>query len=166
MGLAELSRKVRRSLGLTQEEFAAKLEAAGSTVRNWESGRKRPAPEFLKKMIGLAPAFAREISEELSTYEWHQGAARSGSLPFAVSKLNPQIREAVEMLAKSGRIPIDEIYAELITLGLQAHLGTQASTLSRSRPSPKELGAKVLRDLKVKREAYARTTSKLHRKPA
>ncbi len=79
MALAGLSRRVRRSLGLTQEEFASKLDAAGSSIRNWEAGRKRPSPDFLKKMAELAPAFASEIDGELKVYEWHdskQGGRR------------------------------------------------------------------------------------------
>jgi len=169
LDLAELSRKVRRSLGLTQEQFAAKLDAAGSTIRNWESGRKRPAPDFLKKMAELAPGFVHEIEKELHAYEWHQGGRRADSLPFSLSKLNPQIRDAVENLAEAQRIPLDEVYVELITLGLQARLEARSTILkSGSRPSPKELGAKVLGDLKAKGEAYnyARIGSKLRRKPA
>jgi putative transcriptional regulator len=37
---------LRRALGLTQEEFAARFEIPLGTLRDWEQGRTEPATQF------------------------------------------------------------------------------------------------------------------------
>ena len=37
-------RKLRATLGLTQEQFAAKVGVTFSTVNRWENGKGRPSP--------------------------------------------------------------------------------------------------------------------------
>lgn len=43
-------KKVRKSLGLSQDEFGAKIGVVKSAVANWENGRNAPSSE-LKKVI-------------------------------------------------------------------------------------------------------------------
>lgn len=44
-------RKLRLSLGLTQEEFATAIGNKNSTVANWEHGSKVPLPKTQDKII-------------------------------------------------------------------------------------------------------------------
>jgi len=42
--VAKMIRELRAKLGLTQEQFAAKVGVTFSTVNRWESGRSTPSP--------------------------------------------------------------------------------------------------------------------------
>ena len=41
---SEMIKKLRKKLGLTQEQFAAKVGVTFSTVNRWEDGRSKPSP--------------------------------------------------------------------------------------------------------------------------
>jgi putative transcriptional regulator len=51
-------RVIRRSLGLSQEEFAARFHIPLGTLRDWEQGRKDPdtAARAYLRVIGRNPA--------------------------------------------------------------------------------------------------------------
>jgi DNA-binding transcriptional regulator YiaG len=57
---SEMIKKLRKQLGLTQEQFAAKVGVTFSTVNRWEAGRSKPSPlawrevERLAKSVGKA----------------------------------------------------------------------------------------------------------------
>jgi len=51
--IAELVRELRRRLGLTQEEFAAKLGVTFPTVNRWENRRAKPSRMAMKLIEGL-----------------------------------------------------------------------------------------------------------------
>ena len=51
--IAELVRELRRRLGLTQEEFAAKLGVTFPTVNRWENRRAKPSRMAMKLLEGL-----------------------------------------------------------------------------------------------------------------
>lgn len=40
----EMVKRLRKSLGLTQEQFAAKVGVTFSTVNRWENGKGKPSP--------------------------------------------------------------------------------------------------------------------------
>ena len=42
--LADKIRELRSKLGMTQEQFAAKVGVTFSTVNRWESGKSKPSP--------------------------------------------------------------------------------------------------------------------------
>lgn len=50
--LAEKVREYRLSLGLTQEEFGAKLNYDHSTISKWETGKRNPDTERIKEVFG------------------------------------------------------------------------------------------------------------------
>ncbi|MDE1147420.1 MAG: helix-turn-helix domain-containing protein [Azospirillaceae bacterium] len=55
-------RTMRRALGLTQEEFAARFQVPIGTLRDWEQGRKEPdatAKAYLR-VIAKNPDFVQE----------------------------------------------------------------------------------------------------------
>lgn len=55
---------IRRALGLTQEEFAARFQIPLGTLRDWEQGTKRPdqaARSYLKAIAGDAQAVQRAL---------------------------------------------------------------------------------------------------------
>ncbi|HZS82474.1 MAG TPA: helix-turn-helix domain-containing protein [Stellaceae bacterium] len=57
-------RTIRRALGLTQEEFAARYEIPVGTLRDWEQGRKepdQPARSYMRAIAGDAAAVARAL---------------------------------------------------------------------------------------------------------
>ena len=51
--LAEIVKDLRTKLGLTQEQFAARIGVTWSTVNRWENGRGRPSP------LAMAPTIYR-----------------------------------------------------------------------------------------------------------
>jgi putative transcriptional regulator len=62
-------RKIRRSLGLTQEEFAARFGLPLGTIRDWEQRRRQPdgAARVLLQVIKNEPkAAARALRAELA----------------------------------------------------------------------------------------------------
>jgi len=52
--LARKIRELRSKLGLTQEQFAAKVGVTFSTVNRWESGKSKPSPLALRQIEELA----------------------------------------------------------------------------------------------------------------
>ena len=58
------TRTLRRALGLTQEEFAARFQIPLGTLRDWEQGRAEPdqtARAYLKAIAGDAQAVQRAL---------------------------------------------------------------------------------------------------------
>lgn len=58
------SKTLRRALGLTQEEFAARFQIPLGTLRDWEQGRAEPdqtARAYLRAIAGDAAAVARAL---------------------------------------------------------------------------------------------------------
>jgi len=51
--LARIIRDLRAKLGLTQEQFAAKVGVTFSTVNRWENGRGRPSPLAMRRIEEL-----------------------------------------------------------------------------------------------------------------
>jgi transcriptional regulator with XRE-family HTH domain len=46
-------RKVRRKLGMTQADFASKLDVSQSAISNWESGRDKPDINNLYRLVEI-----------------------------------------------------------------------------------------------------------------
>jgi putative transcriptional regulator len=57
---AKFARRVRKRLGLTQEEFSARIEVPVNTIRNWEQGKRSPtgAAKALLRVLDKAPESA------------------------------------------------------------------------------------------------------------
>jgi len=57
---ARFVRRVRRRLGLTQQEFARRIDVPLDTIRNWEQGKRYPtgAAKALLKILDKAPEAA------------------------------------------------------------------------------------------------------------
>jgi len=51
--LAGKIKELREKLGLTQEQFAAKVGVTFSTVNRWESGRSKPSPLAMRQIMEL-----------------------------------------------------------------------------------------------------------------
>ncbi|MCD6327386.1 helix-turn-helix transcriptional regulator [bacterium] len=51
--LAKMIRNLRAKLGLTQEQFAAKVGVTWSTVNRWENDRGRPSPLAMRRIEEL-----------------------------------------------------------------------------------------------------------------
>ena len=59
------AKTLRRTLGLTQEEFAARYQIALGTLRDWEHSRADPdqtARAYLKAIAGNAEAVERALN--------------------------------------------------------------------------------------------------------
>ncbi len=54
---AKFARRVRKRLGLTQEEFSVRIGVSVNTVRNWEQGKRRPTgtAQSLLKVLDKSP---------------------------------------------------------------------------------------------------------------
>jgi len=57
-------RKLRKKLILTQAELAELLGVAPTTVYRWESGRSRPQPRHLRKLVELNEKNRKNKKEE------------------------------------------------------------------------------------------------------
>jgi len=57
---AKFARRVRRRLGFSQAEFAARIDVSLETIRNWEQGKRSPtgAAKALLKILDKAPEAA------------------------------------------------------------------------------------------------------------
>ena len=51
--ISKMIRKLRAALGLTQEQFAAKLGVTYSTINRWENNKSKPSPLALQKIAAL-----------------------------------------------------------------------------------------------------------------
>jgi len=51
--VAAMIRDLWASLGLTQEQFAAKVGVTWSTVNRWENGRGKPSPLAMRRINEL-----------------------------------------------------------------------------------------------------------------
>ena len=58
--VARYARRVRRRLGLTQVEFARRIDVPHETIRNWEQGKRCPtgAARALLRVLDRAPETA------------------------------------------------------------------------------------------------------------
>ena len=58
--MAKYARRVRKRLGLSQQEFARRINVSLETIRNWEQGKRRPtgAARTLLKVLDKAPETA------------------------------------------------------------------------------------------------------------
>jgi putative transcriptional regulator len=56
----QFARRVRRRLGLTQVQFATRIDVPLETIRNWEQGKRSPtgAAKALLKVLDKAPEAA------------------------------------------------------------------------------------------------------------
>ena len=57
---AEMIRNLRAKLGLTQEQFAAKIGVTWSTVSRWENGRGKPSPLAMGRIKELRKTLRRQ----------------------------------------------------------------------------------------------------------
>ena len=57
---AKFARRVRKRLGLTQQQFSDRIDVSLETIRNWEQGKRRPtgAAKALLKVLDKAPETA------------------------------------------------------------------------------------------------------------
>lgn len=53
-------KRLRKRLGLTQEQFAASVGVTFSTVNRWESGKSTPSPLAMKQIIMLKKELERK----------------------------------------------------------------------------------------------------------
>ncbi len=51
--VAEMIRRLRAALGLTQEQFAAKIGVTFSTVNRWENAKGKPSPLAMRRVEEL-----------------------------------------------------------------------------------------------------------------
>jgi len=61
--MARFARRVRRRLGLTQVEFARRIDVSHETIRNWEQGKRGPtgAARTLLRILDKAPEAALRV---------------------------------------------------------------------------------------------------------
>ncbi|MBI2066821.1 MAG: helix-turn-helix transcriptional regulator [Deltaproteobacteria bacterium] len=51
--VANLVKKLRGELDLTQEQFAQKVGVTYSTVNHWENGKRMPQPFLIRRLLEL-----------------------------------------------------------------------------------------------------------------
>ena len=56
----EMIRELRGDLGLTQEQFAAKVGVTFSTVNRWENGKGKPSPLAMLRVEKLQKKVVRK----------------------------------------------------------------------------------------------------------
>ena len=61
--MARYARRIRRRLGLTQVEFARRIDVPHETIRNWEQGKRGPtgAARALLRVLDKAPETALRV---------------------------------------------------------------------------------------------------------
>lgn len=64
----KLIRELRLLIGLTQEQFAARLGVTYPTINRWENGRSKPSPLALEKIEAELHQMGDRGKELLSKY--------------------------------------------------------------------------------------------------
>jgi transcriptional regulator with XRE-family HTH domain len=64
-----LVKRLRKRLGLTQEQFAHELGVTFSTVNQWENGRRRPQPFLLKRLLEIEASLGGSSAGHLTRVE-------------------------------------------------------------------------------------------------
>ncbi|MFA6424728.1 MAG: helix-turn-helix transcriptional regulator [Phycisphaerae bacterium] len=59
--VSEMVKRLREALGLTQEQFAAKVGVTFSTVNRWENGKGKPSPLAMLRIEELQNKFEKDI---------------------------------------------------------------------------------------------------------
>ena len=61
--MARYARRIRRRLGLTQVEFARRIDVPHETIRNWEQGKRCPtgSAKTLLRVLDKAPETALRV---------------------------------------------------------------------------------------------------------
>lgn len=61
--MARYTRRIRRRMGLTQDEFARRIHVSRETIRNWEQGKRCPtgAARALLRVLDKMPERALRI---------------------------------------------------------------------------------------------------------
>ncbi len=57
--IPRMIRELRKAMGLTQEQFAAKVGVTFSTVNRWENGRGKPSPLAMRQIDELHDELGR-----------------------------------------------------------------------------------------------------------
>jgi transcriptional regulator with XRE-family HTH domain len=91
-------------------------------VQNWESGRARPSPEYLRKFAELAPAFADEIALLIDSFEWHSKSETGKDFIVA-----PAQRESLLALSRELNIDIRRLFRDALNAGITS-LSRQSSS--------------------------------------
>lgn len=68
--IAQHMREIRLEMGLTQEQFAAKLGVSFPSVNRWENKKTKPSPLAIQKLQKLLSALLKKkyISKEFTRY--------------------------------------------------------------------------------------------------
>lgn len=66
-----LCRRIRDSLGKTQDQFGPMLGLTRGAVQYWEAGEKRPSRKTMRKMVEIAPSFESELQRAIQNFKHH-----------------------------------------------------------------------------------------------
>jgi len=58
--IPKIVKKLRTEIGLTQEQFAAKVGVTFTTVNRWENGKGKPSPLAMQKLNELYPQYKKK----------------------------------------------------------------------------------------------------------
>ena len=58
--ISKMIRKLRTALGLTQEQFAAKIGVTYSTINRWENNKSKPSPLAMQKIKKIQKELRRK----------------------------------------------------------------------------------------------------------
>ena len=110
----EAIKRARHDCELTQEELGKKIDVAAITIRQYESGKRSPSIEQIRK---LAFALAVPIGDLLDD-EYKQSIKKSGEqIAEALKKADEQFKEAWEAFLNSVEIwSVGETYDFVMTL--------------------------------------------------
>lgn len=61
--VAELVKRLRERMGLTQEQFAREVGVTFSTVNLWENGHRRPQPYLMKRLLEMDATLGQGTAE-------------------------------------------------------------------------------------------------------
>jgi putative transcriptional regulator len=64
-----LVKRLRKQLGLTQEQFARELGVTCSTVNQWENARRRPQPFLLQRLLEIETSLGQGSFRHLTKRE-------------------------------------------------------------------------------------------------
>ena len=111
-----LAKEVRREAAVSQDKFATLIGTTKTSVQNWESGRGRPRPDSLDKMLAVArtPDLRAQIVRARKEYQYHRHQPERQSIDIS-PYLSQDDLDALENYRKKRGISLARYCAELVT---------------------------------------------------
>ena len=111
ISISVLVGRLRKQLGLTQEQFAHKVGVTFSTVNQWENGRRRPQPFLFRRLLEIEASMGKNQKTGKMTREEVQAFKRRWEIvnnaekkELATTPVAHKFRQLMALMASVGKL--------------------------------------------------------------